>query len=343
MKTSQVTIKDIARELKISPSTVSRALKDHPDISPATKKAVRELAQRLDYQPNSVALSLRKSKTYTIGIIIPQLVHHFFSTVISGIEDVAYDAGYHVMICQSNESYDREVMNTQALVASRVDGMLISVAQETDDIKHFEGLVNRGIPVVFFDRVVKDLDTSSVEVDDFGGAYRAVEYLLRSGCRRIAHLAGPDNLTNSQKRFKGYQQALEDYDLTAASSSLQVVAGLTIEEGKEACLKLLEQADQRPDAIFAANDPVAIGAMQVLREKGIKVPEDISIIGFSNEPITALMEPAMTTVAQPGFEMGQLAARLLLQEIGLPKEEQQHTIVHKELKTELVIRNTTKK
>lgn len=340
MKSSPITIKDIARELKISPSTVSRALKDHPDISPATKKAVRELAEKLDYQPNSVALSLRKSKTYTIGIIIPQLVHHFFSTVISGIEDVAYDAGYHVMICQSNESYEREVMNTQALVASRVDGMLISVAQETNDIKHFEGLINRGIPVVFFDREVNGLDTSSVVVDDFGGAYRAVEYLLRSGCRRVAHLAGPNNLMNSQKRLKGYLQALEDYNLSTADS-MQVVAGLSIEEGKKACLKLLEQNEQMPDAIFAANDPIAIGAMQVLREKGIKVPEDISIIGFSNEPITSLMEPPMTTVAQPGFEMGQLAARLLLQEIGLPKEEQ-HPIVKKELKTELVIRSTTK-
>ena len=339
MKQSQVTIKDIAKTLNISPSTVSRALKDHPDISPATKKAVRELAKELDYQPNSVALSLRKSKTYTIGILIPQIVHHFFSTVISGIEDIAYEAGYHVMICQSNESYQREVLNTQALVASRVDGMLVSVAQETDDIKHFQGLISRGIPLVFFDRVVSGLDTSSVVVDDFEGAYRAVEYLLKTGCRRIAHLAGPNNLVNSQSRKKGYEKALDDYSIPQHPGQV-VVAGLSIEDGRRACLSLLEQ-ETMPDAIFAANDPVALGAMQVLKEKGISIPQQVSVIGFSNEPITALMDPAMTTVAQPGFEMGQLATRLLLEEIGLSSDEQQK-IVKKELKTELVIRNSTK-
>lgn len=339
MKHSQVTIKDIARELKISPSTVSRALKDHPDISPATKKAVRELAQELDYQPNSVALSLRKSKTYTIGVIIPQLVHHFFSTVISGIEDVAYEAGYHVMICQSNELYEREVLSTQALLTSRVDGMLVSVSQETDDVKHFQSVLNRGIPTVFFDRMVNGLDTSSVVVDDFGGAYRAVEYLVRSGCRKIAHLGGPDNLVISQSRRKGYVQALEDYGL-GGDNGLIITAGLTIEEGKAACRRLLEREEQ-PDAIFAANDPVAIGALQVLKEKGIKVPEEVSIIGFSNEPITSLIDPPMTTVAQPGFEMGQLAAQLLLDEI-LHKDDEDRVTGRKELKTELIIRKSTR-
>lgn len=339
MKNSQVTIKDIARELKISPSTVSRALKDHPDISPATKKAVRELAQELDYQPNSVALSLRKSKTYTIGVIIPQLVHHFFSTIISGIEDVAYKAGYHVMICQSNESYEREVLSTQALLTSRVDGMLVSVSQETDDVKHFQSVLNRGIPTVFFDRVVSSLDTSSVVVDDFGGAYRAVAYLVRSGCRKIAHLGGPNNLVISQSRRKGYEQALADYGF-GGDNSLVIAAGLSIEEGKEACRRLLER-EELPDAIFAANDPVAIGALQVLKEKGIKVPEEVSIIGFSNEPITSLIDPPMTTVAQPGFEMGQLAAQLLLDEI-LHKDDEDRVTGRKELKTELIIRKSTR-
>lgn len=339
MKHSQVTIKDIARELKISPSTVSRALKDHPDISPATKKAVRELAQELDYQPNSVALSLRKSKTYTIGVIIPQLVHHFFSTVISGIEDVAYKAGYHVMLCQSNESYEREVLSTQALLTSRVDGLLVSVAQETQDVKHFQSVINRGIPTVFFDRIVSGLDTSSVVVDDFGGAYRAVEYLLKSGCRRIAHLGGPENLGISQNRRKGYEQALSDYGFEL-NDQLILAAGLTIEEGQAACRQLLEQGPL-PDAIFAANDPLAVGAVQVLKEKKIRIPEDISIIGFSNEPITSLIDPPMTTVAQPGFEMGQIATRLLLDEID-HKDDDNQPIDKKELKTELVVRQSTR-
>lgn len=342
MKQSQITIKDIARTLNISPSTVSRALKDHPDISPATKKAVRELAKELDYQPNSVALSLRKSKTNTIGIIIPQIVHHFFSTVISGIEDVAYEAGYHVMICQTNESYEREVLSAQALMASRVDGMLVSISRETDDLKHFQSIISRGVPFVFFDRVAKGLETSTVVVDDFGGAYRAVEYLLRSGCRKVVHLGGPANLVNSNNRQKGYEKALDDYGV-GEKFMKSVVAGLSIEDGKAACQKLLDQGVM-PDAIFAANDPLAIGAIQVLKERGIKIPEQVSVIGFSNEPITALMEPPITTVAQPGFEMGQLATRLLLEEFGREKGvDADPAIVHKELTAELVIRGTTRK
>jgi LacI family transcriptional regulator len=340
MKNTQVTIKDIARTLKISPSTVSRALKDHPDISPATKKAVRELAQELDYQPNSVALSLRKSKTFTIGVIIPEIVHHFFSTVISGIEDVAYKAGYHVMICQSNESYEREVLSTQALLASRVDGLLVSVARETNDVKHFQSMINKGIPTVFFDRVVNGLDTSSVVVDDFGGAYRAVEHLIKTGCKKIAHLGGPDNLVISQSRRKGYEQALDDYGFDLKQDRI-FAAGLTIEDGKKACSLLLEQ-EELPDAIFAANDPVAIGTLQVLKETGIRVPDEVSVIGFSNEPITSLIDPPMTTVAQPGFEMGQLATQLLLGEIGQGNEAAP-VVERKELKTELVIRQSTKK
>lgn len=339
MKHTQITIKDIAKSLNISPSTVSRALKDHPDISPATKKAVRKLAKELDYQPNSIALSLRKSKSFTIGIVIPQIVHHFFSTVISGIEDVAYDAGYHVMICQSNESYEREVLNTQALLASRVDGMLVSVSHETNDVKHFESIIKRGIPVVFFDRVVSSLNTSSVEVDDFGGAYRAVEYLLKSGCRRIAHLAGPENLLNSQNRLRGYKKALDDYGVAKNYENI-ITSGLTIEEGKKACTQLIEQGPL-PDAIFAANDPLAIGAMQVLKEKNISIPDQVSVVGFSNEPLTSLIEPPMTTVEQPGFEMGQMATRLLLQEID-NKNEDQLKPEKKELKAELVIRKSTK-
>ncbi len=339
MKNSQITIKDIAKTLNISPSTVSRALKDHPDISPATKKAVRELAKELDYQPNSIALSLRKSKSFTIGIVIPQLVHHFFSTVISGIEDVAYEAGYHVMICQSNESYEREVLNTQALLASRVDGMLVSVSHETNDTRHFESIMKRGIPVVFFDRVVSSLNTSSVEVDDFGGAYRAVEYLLKSGCRRIAHFGGPENLLNSQNRLRGYRKALDDYGIASNYEKI-ITAGLTIEEGKNACMQLLEEGEL-PDAIFAANDPLAIGALQVLKERNIAIPDQVSVIGFSNEPLTSLINPPMTTVEQPGFEMGQAATRLLLHEIDNKNDE---NLKHekKELKAELVIRKSTK-
>ena len=341
MKNTQITIKDIARELKISPSTVSRALKDHPDISPATKKAVRELAERLDYQPNSVALSLRKSKTNTIGVVVPQIVHHFFSTVISGIEDVANEAGYQVMVCHSGESYDREVKSVQALIGSRVDGMLISVAQETSDTKHFESLVRRGIPVVFFDRTVEGLNTSEVVVDDFGGAYRATEHLIKQGKKRILHLASPANLNISEKRQRGYEKALADNNIKVVPE-LIVESGFTIEEGQSALANFLAK-NKVPDAIFAANDPVAIGAIKTLKNKGIKIPEEVAVVGFSNEPITALIDPPLSSVAQPGYEMGKISAELLLQQIDQKEEndDQPITMEKKELRTELVVRTSS--
>lgn len=341
MKSTQITIKDIARELKISPSTVSRALKNHPDISPATKKAVRELAERLDYQPNSVALSLRKSKTFTIGVIIPEIVHHFFSTVISGIEEVAYGANYHVMICQSNESYEREKMNVQALYASRVDGMLVSVSKETTDFQHFQSIFNRNIPLVFFDRVVEGLPTSTVVVDDFGGAYGATEHLIKSGAKRVALLGGPANLGISQSRKKGYTEALRASGQTI-DEAYMVDCGLTIEEGRKACARLLALPEP-PDAIFAVNDPLAFGAMQYAKEKGLSIPGELAIVGFSNEPLTSLIDPPLTTVAQPGFAMGEMATRLLLEEIEKKDKDETAQRVEKTLETELIIRSSTKK
>ena len=202
MKYNQVTIKDIARELGISPSTVSRALKDHPDISPETKKAVNELADKLNYQPNIVALSLRQSKTNTIGVIIPEIVHFFFSTVISGIEDVAYSAGYNVIITQSNESLQREKTDIKALFNSRVDGMLISLSRETSNFEHIDSILAKGVPMVFFDRVYDTANASKVIVDDLSGAKDATQHLIDQGCKRIAHLEGPPNLacTSSCRR-----------------------------------------------------------------------------------------------------------------------------------------------
>ena len=201
MKSSQVTIVDIARELHISPSTVSRALKGDLRISDATRRMVSELAAKRNYLPNSVALSLVKSRTNTIGVIIPEIAHHFFSAAISGIEDIAYASGYHVMICQSNESHEREVANTQALISSRVDGLIVSVSSGSQQFGHFERLHEKGIPLVFFDRICENMATSRVIVDDYEGAYMAVEHLLAVGCRRIAHLAGPLSLLITHNRL----------------------------------------------------------------------------------------------------------------------------------------------
>ncbi|MEQ8812135.1 MAG: LacI family DNA-binding transcriptional regulator, partial [Imperialibacter sp.] len=259
MKNPPVTIKDIARELNISPSTVSRALKDHPDISKETKKAVSELAAKLNYQPNLIALSLRKSKTNTIGVIIPEIVHFFFSTIISGIEDVAYKAGYNVIISQTNESFLREVSDTNALVNSRVDGILASVSKETVSYDHFRNLIDRGIPLVFFDRVCEELNTSRVIVDDYDGAFQATEHLISIGCKTIVHLEGPKNLDITKNRRDGYLAALKKNNLPINEDLIIHCEQTTFDEGSRQIATLFDKK-LTFDGIFANNDMVGIGA-----------------------------------------------------------------------------------
>lgn len=338
MKYIQVTIKDIARELGISPSTVSRALKDHPDISPETKKAVNELAEKLNYQPNIVALNLRQSKTNTLGVIIPEIVHFFFSTVISGIEDVAYSAGYNVILAQSNESLEREKTDIKALFNSRVDGMLMSISRETTSFDHIESIISKGVPIVFFDRVYNNDQLSKVVVDDLEGAKEATLHLIEQGCKRIAHLEGPPNLTISTQRLEGYLQALKQHKIPVSKELIQLCPFGSIEEGKLATEKLLNLKNP-PDAIFASNDPAAMGAMQAIKERGLKIPHDIAVVGFSNWLFSSMMEPPMTTVDQPGFEMGQEAARLLIRHIEMTeKDDAEVTPETKVLKTKLIVR-----
>ncbi|TRX59539.1 LacI family transcriptional regulator [Fulvivirga sp. M361] len=342
MRSSQVTIKDIARALGISPSTVSRALKDHPDISPETKKAVTDLADELNYQPNSIALSLRHSKSNTIGVIIPQIVHWFFSTVISGIEDIAYSAGYSVIVAQSNESYEKEVKDVKALFNNRVDGIIISMSKETSKYDHFESVYDRGVPMVFFDRVCDALNTSKVVVDDHAAAYEATQHLIDQGFTRIAHLAGAKNLKISDERLKGYRTALEDHGLKF-NPDYVVYENLADDERPSRALttKLLGMSEP-PDAVFASNDTSALGAMLAAREHGLKLPGEFGIVGFSNWRFTALTEPTMTTIDQPGFEMGQEAARLLIKEIEA-KEEDIIEPETKVLKTKLIVRQSSRK
>ncbi len=344
MKYNQVTIKDIARELGISPSTVSRALKDHPDISPETKKAVNELAEKLNYTPNIVALSLRQSKTNTIGVIIPELVHFFFSTVISGIEDVAYSAGYNVIITQSNESLQREKTDIKALFNSRVDGMLISVSRETSNFEHIDNILAKGVPMVFFDRVYDKPESSKIIVDDLSGAKEATAHLIDQGCKRIAHIEGPPNLEISKQRLEGYLQAHRERNIEV-DKSLIVPCNLgTIEEGRTVTEKLLAQSPG-PDAIFATNDPTAMGAMQAIKEAGLKIPKDIAVVGFSNWFFTALLDPPLTSVDQPGFEMGQEAAKLLIRQIDIRTKDRDADVQPetKVLKTKLIVRESSLK
>ncbi|MBK7653613.1 MAG: LacI family DNA-binding transcriptional regulator [Flammeovirgaceae bacterium] len=343
MKFNQVTIKDIARELGISPSTVSRALKDHPDISVATKKAVNELAEKLNYQPNIVALNLRQRKTNTIGVIIPEIVHFFFSTVISGIEDVAYTAGYNVILAQSNESYQREMTDLKALFNSRVDGMLLSISRETTNFDHIESIISKGVPIVFYDRMYDSPTSSKVIVDDYTGAKEAVNHLIEQGCKRIAHINGAPNLMISIDRFRGYVDALKENKMDINEKLIVNCSSGTFEDGKQATNKLLA-LNPIPDAIFANNDPMAMGSMMALKEKGFKIPQDVAIVGFSNWFFGELLDPSLTTVDQPGFEMGQEAARLLIRQIEMKdKEDFDPQPETKVLKTRLVIRNSSLK
>lgn len=341
MKYNQVTIKDIARELGISPSTVSRALKDHPDISPDTKKAVNELAEKLNYQPNIVALSLRQSKTNTIGVIIPEIVHFFFSTIISGIEDVAYSAGYNVIITQSNESEAREILDMKALFNSRVDGMLMSVSRETTNFEHIESMLAKGVPIVFFDRVYNTDQASKIIVDDFTGAKDATLHLIEQGCKRIAHIEGPPNLDISKQRLEGYKEALKENNIPFSKELVAICPSGSIEEGKKATEKLLSLKNP-PDAIFATNDPAAMGAMQAIKEKGLKMPKDIALVGFSNWFFSALMDPPLSSVDQPGFEMGQEAAKLLIRQIEKQDKDDLEILPEtKVLKTRLIVRESS--
>jgi LacI family transcriptional regulator len=341
MKYNQVTIKDIARELGISPSTVSRALKDHPDISVETKKAVNELAEKLNYQPNVVALSLRQSKTNTIGVVIPEIVHFFFSTIISGIEDVAYRAGYNVIVTQSNESLTREISDLKALFNSRVDGMLISISRETTNFDHIEAMLSKGVPMVFFDRVYDNPATSKVIVDDLTGAKEATKHLIEQGYKRIAHLEGPPNLDISLQRLKGYEEALDEANMPIEKELIVACPFGSIEEGRKATEQLLKLKN-RPDAIFASNDPAAMGAMQAIKESGLKIPKDVAVVGFSNWFFSAMLEPPLSSVDQPGFEMGQEAAKLLIRQIEKKNKDELDPVAEtKILKTRLVVRESS--
>lgn len=312
-KRHQVTIVDIAHELGISKSTVSRALRGHTDIHAGTRQMVLDLAQQLEYQPNPLANALLKSRTNTVGIIVPEFRHYFFPATIIGAQEVLSAAGYNVMICQSDESYETEVANVKALMSSRVDGLLVSLTSQTNNFDHFRAVMRREVPLVFFNRVCAELDTPQVVVDDYEGAVAAVAHLIAQGYRRIAHLAGPIGLKVSQLRLQGYQDTLQQHGFPI-DEALIIHHDLTPEKARIYTNHLLS-LPQPPDAIFAINDPTAIEIMLVARSRGIKIPQELGVVGFSDDPIAAIIEPALTTVSQPVLDIGRQAARLLIEQI----------------------------
>jgi len=335
----QTTIIDIAKELNVSKSTVSRALNNHSSIGDATKKAVQDLAKKYNYHPNDIASSLSKRSTKTIGVIVPLLSHYYFSTVISGIEELAYKAGYKVLICQSAESYAREVVVSQTLLSSKVDGLLVSVSRETKDADHFKVFQSRNIPVIFFDRVCPGMEASSVIIDDYMGAFTAVEHLIQQGKRKIAHLAGPPLLNISQNRVRGYKAALEKYGLPFDEELLITCnTGLERENAIEATQVMLNKGIL-PDAIFAFCDPLAIGAMEALKSNDIKIPEQVAVVGFCNEPMATVVEPRLSTLVQPAFKIGAAAAQLFFDQIN----NNSQAVEQKVFRTNLIIRESSQK
>jgi LacI family transcriptional regulator len=305
-----VTIKDIARALNLSTSTVSRALRDSYEISPETKRLVMEYAERINYRPNPIALSLKGSSSRALAVIVPQIANNFFSQAINGIEAIAYNRGYHVIIFQTHESYERELANMQQAVSRRVDGLLLSLSSETSDVSHIRALQEQGLPLVLFDRVADELNVTQVVADNFGGAYAATSHLLQTGRRRIAHLTIPPYLSIAQERLAGYRAALEQYGVPY-DENLVRYGTFGPDEADQLVDELLAQSP-RPDAFFTASDRLALGCLSALRHRGISIPEEMSLIGFTNLQAAELLNPPMSTVTQPAQEIGQIAAERLI-------------------------------
>jgi LacI family transcriptional regulator len=339
MEINKITIHDIARELEIDSSTVSRALSNSNRVAKKTKEKVLKKANELGYQPNLLASNLRRNVSNTIGVIVPRISRHFFSSVIQGVEETAYLAGYNVIICQSLEQFEREKKIIETLLANRVDGVLISISMETIDYVHIQGLKNGGVPVVIFDRHCNIPDHNNVLIDDFKAAFDATQHLINKGCKKIVHFSGPQELEIYKNRLRGYKNALQANNIPFDDNYI-LDSKLMEKDGIENAKKLLENS-LAFDGIFSANDVAAIGAIKHLTSQGVKIPEDVAIVGFSNEPISTVISPSLTTINQPGFEMGKIATDLLLkhikQQVGTLKAQ---TII---MDSHLIERESTKR
>jgi LacI family transcriptional regulator len=334
MKREKTTIHDIARKLNITASTVSRALKDHPRISTETKKAVLKTAQKLNYQPNHIAAALRVGRSNILGIIVPTADRTFFSSVVRGIEEIANQSRYNVMICQTYDNYEKEAATVEALLNARVDGIIASHGKETLNFEHFRKVKERGIPLILFDRTNDELEVSHVVIDDYLGGYKATEHLIQQGCRRIAHFTNIRKISIYKERLRGYREALLNYGLPY-NEELVVESNLQLEDGRNSMQQLLA-LKELPDAVFSSSAYGAMGALQVLKEKEVKVPEQVALVAFSNEPFTSFTDPALSTVDQHSMRMGNAAAQIFLEEIS---SENEKFIPQKiVLKPELIIR-----
>jgi LacI family transcriptional regulator len=335
MKSKNITIKEIANRLGIAVSTVSRALHDAYDVSAETRQRVLALAEELDYKPNPYAVSLVKHEAKIIGVLLPEIATHYFSTIVKGIQDVAYNIGYNVMFFVSNESLEREKLILKNLNINTLDGLLVSVTYETNNSDHFKKLIDKGLPVVFFDRVLNDLHTSKVLQDDYQGAFNATQHLIQQGFKRLAHFGGPLILENARLRVKGFRDALEQNDLPINPKYI-IHSGISQDDGVRDVSKLLG-LKSLPDAIFCYSDRKAIGVMLALKRYGYRIPRDIAIASFMNAPVSEVVEPSLTTVEQAAYEIGAKSCQLLLQQIAKPDMELQ-TIL---MPSKLIIRESS--
>ena len=307
----KTTIYDIARELNTTISTVSRALNNHPGISISTKEAVQKTADRLNYRQNKVASALRSGRTHIIGVIIPSAELNFFGSVVHGIEQVMNQNGYNVLLYQSNESYDHEKKGIETFIQSNVDGIIASISLETTNFDHFHELKKRNIPLIIFDRANDELDVPAVTIHDYQGGYMATEHLIKQGFKNIAHISAQRHIKIFNDRLRGYTDALKDYNLPV-HDDLIVYGKVSIESGRE-CTRELLQRSVKPGAIFGVEDFTALGAMQELKSQGLRIPQDVGLIGFANESFSAYITPALSTIDQQTKKMGEEAANLFLE------------------------------
>ncbi len=344
----KATLKVIAKELDVSVSTVSKALRDSKEIGEKTKERVKAFAKLYNYRPNNIALSLKNKKTKTLGVIIPEIVHHFFTTVISGIEKYANEQGYNVIVGLSNESFDKEVINLDMLANGSIDGFIISVAKETqakEDFHHITETIDQGIPIVMFDRVVEEILCDKVIVDDVATSKKAVQKLIDSGCKYIGIISTKDYVSVGKLRTRGYLEALNHNDLEVNQDLILKIDDQFNSndnlEGLEKQIEAFFDKNKNIDGIFAVNELYAITAMKVARRKNIKIPDDLQVIGFTDGVLSQHAYPPLTTVSQHGFEMGEEAARLLIERLEKQDEDDEsyQTVV---VNTDIVTRETTK-
>ena len=333
----EVTIYDIAKKLNISPATVSRGIHDHPAISKKTKKKIFDMVGELGYRSNHFARNLRQKQTKTIGVIVHELNSNFITSVLGGIEKITTEAGYDLIITHSSESSVKEAANAKNLFNKRVDGLIASLSFDTPDLEHFKPFVDRDIPVIFFDRVEQDSSNTVVIIDNAKCGYIATKHLIEQGCKRIAHVTSSLRRNVYSQRFKGYKDALFDHGIDYDETML-VINDLSEKAGIEAATRILRMKPL-PDAVFITNDFVAAVCMRTLKEHGINIPGDIAIVGFNNDTISKLIEPALTTINYPGMDMGEIVARNLMNHLkGISSLKQTNTII---VRSELIIRKSS--